>query len=184
MKVFWVCILGLALSAGASSAATIGVGAFGGLSIPVVQDDNGQGSVFGIRVPVGVIPLVTVEPYFSSTAGGSKDATVGALSVTRSGIDVTGFGANILLTFGTGVQFYPFAGIGTASSKRDGLDASSTAYNFGLGLGVKPPAIPVAIHLRGELASVLEEGNSSTARKWANVTLGVSYNVFKLPPTP
>lgn len=184
MKSLWVCVFALALSAGAASAATIGVGAFGGASIPVVQDDNGQGTVYGVRLPVSLVPLLTIEPYYASTQGGEKDQEIDGLSFTRSGIDVTSYGANLLLTFGTGVQLYPFAGIGTAQAERSGLDATTTVYNFGLGLGFSPPALPLAIHVRGELASVLEDGDDESARKWANVTLGVTYNLFKFPPVP
>ena len=177
-------VLTMLLAAGAADAASIGVGAFGGSSIPIVQDDNGQGTMFGIRVPVSVVPLITVEPYFAKTNGGDKDQTVNGITYTRHGIDVTAYGANALLTFGTGLQLYPFAGIGSAHAKRDGLDDTSTQYNFGLGLGFTPPVIKLSVHLRGELDAVLEPGNNASSRKWANVTLGVSYGVIKFPPVP
>ena len=45
-----------------------GVGVFGGLSIPVLNDLSGQGSQFGVRVPVSLVPMLTVEPFFSSSA--------------------------------------------------------------------------------------------------------------------
>ena len=89
-----------------------------------------------------------------------------------------------MLTFGTGLQMYPFAGIGTAKAKRPGLDASTTQYNFGLGLGFTPPVIKLSIHVRGELAAVLEPDNSESSRKWANLTVGVSYGLLKFPPVP
>jgi opacity protein-like surface antigen len=184
MKRLWLCAFTMLLSAGAASAATIGVGAFGGASIPVVQDDNGQGTVYGVRLPISLVPLLTVEPYYASTQGGDKEQDLDGLTLERSGIDVTSYGANLLLTFGTGLQLYPFAGIGSAKSERPGLDASTTAYNFGLGLGFTPPAVPLAIHLRGELAAVMEDDDDESARKWANVTLGVTYNLFKFPPVP
>jgi len=186
MKKLSACLVTLAICAlaGTAGAASIGIGAFGGTSIPIVQDDNGNGATFGVRVPVSVIPLLTVEPYFAKSSGGDKDQDVGGITYTRSGIDVTSFGANAMLTFGTGMQMYPFVGIGSAKTKRVGLDATNTQYNFGLGLGFSPPVIKLSIHLRGELASVLEPGNSESARKWANVTLGVSYGLIKFPPVP
>jgi opacity protein-like surface antigen len=178
MKRLAACVLVLALTAGPASAVTIGGGAFGGLSIPVAQDDNGQGTIFGIRAPVGFAPMFTVEPYASWTTGGEAEQTVAGIELTRSGIDLTSYGANVLLTFGTGVQFFPFAGIGSTASERDGLDQSSTSYNFGLGIGFKPFAMPLAIDVRGEYFSVTDENNTDIGRNWGNVTLGATYMIF------
>ena len=60
-------ILALALVAALLTAApvhggNIGVGAFGGWSVPVVQEDQGNGSVYGIRAPLSFTPLIAVEP--------------------------------------------------------------------------------------------------------------------------
>src|SRR5574341_127230 len=180
----YLAALALVLCAGSAGAVGIGVGAFGGVGIPIVQDDNGKGSVFGVRVPVSLLPLVTVEPYYLKGSGGDKDQEVGNTTITREGIDVSGFGANVMLTFGGGLQLYPYAGIGSYSLERTGLDTSNTAYNFGLGLAIKPPIAKLSVHLRGELNAVLEEGDSDSSRKWANVTVGVSYGLFDFPPTP
>jgi hypothetical protein len=183
MKLYLAVLATFAL-ASAAHAGGIGISAFGGASIPVIQEDNGSGSIFGVRVPVTLLPLLTIEPYYSQTAGGDKDQDAGGVTYTRSGIDVTSFGANAMVTFGTGFVFYPYAGIGTATSKREGLDATSTQYNFGAGLSFSPPAANLAVHVRGELDAVLEEDASSTARKWGNITVGVSYGLFHFPPTP
>ncbi len=169
------------LAAGPAAAAGIGIGAFGGLSFPVVQDDNnGQGSVFGVRAPISLVPMFTVEPYFTSTSGGDTEETFGGVGYTRSGIDVTGFGANVLLTMGTGLRFYPFAGIGSYSMERPGLDESNMGWTAGFGIGFTPPIAGLGIDLRGELTGVLEDGDE-TSRTWANVTVGVSYSLFNLP---
>ena len=45
----WIVTLAMLALASAAHAASIGVGVFGGSSIPVVQDDNGQGTIFGVR---------------------------------------------------------------------------------------------------------------------------------------
>ena len=161
-----------------AAAASIGVGAFGGMSLPVLQDDNGQGTVIGLRVPLALIPLVTVEPYFAKISGGDKDQDIEGATITRSGMDVNGYGANVLLTFGGRLQFYPFAGVGSYRLQRKSTeDVTDTAYTFGLGLGISP--LPkLSVHVRGELAAAV---NGETSRKWANATLGVSYNVFSTP---
>jgi hypothetical protein len=175
MKRLAACIFILALAAGPASAVSLGVGAFGGMSIPIVQDDNGQGQIYGARVPVGVTPIFTIEPYASFTQGGDKDETINNIPLTRSGIEMQSYGANLLLTFGTGFQMFPFAGIGMTTSERDGLDQSSMQYNIGLGIGFAPFALPLSFDVRGEYASVLDEDNSNTARNYGNVTLGATY---------
>jgi opacity protein-like surface antigen len=171
-------LFALALVPCAAGAVSVGVGAFGGMSIPIVQDDNGQGTLFGLRAPVSVLPLVTVEPYFAKISGGDKDQDIEGTTITRSGMDVTGFGANVLLTFGSKLQLYPFAGIGSYKLSRTGSeDLTNTAYTFGLGLGISPMP-KLSIHLRGELAAAVD---GDVSRKWANATVGVSYNVFSTP---
>jgi hypothetical protein len=119
-----------------------------------------------------------VEPYFAKISGGDKDQDIEGTTITRSGLDVTGFGANVLLTFGGRIQMYPFAGIGSYTLKRLNMeDQTNTAYTLGLGLGISP--LPkLSIHVRGELAAAVD---GETSRKWANATVGVSYNIFSTP---
>jgi hypothetical protein len=185
-RVLLVGLVALALIPGVARAVTIGVGAFGGTSTPVLQDDTGSGAVFGLRVPVNFVPLITVEPFFAKSNGGDKTQTVAGLSYTRDGIDVTSYGANVLFTFGTGIQLYPFAGIGSSNLKRTGLDATQTSYDFGLGLGFKLPGIgPVSglsANVRGALDMVTDPASTQVSRKWGEVSVGVSYGVFHFPP--
>jgi len=183
MKKIAVTLVALAAiaTANASHAGGIGVGVFAGSSIPVVQEDTGQGTVWGIRAPISLAPLLTIEPFYAKTSGGDKDQDVDGITYTRSGIDLTTYGANVMFTFGTGFQLYPYAGIGSTKAERSGLDASSTSYTFGMGLGFKPPVAKLSVHLRGELSAVLDESDTDTSRKWANLTAGVSYDLFSVP---
>lgn len=174
----------LALLAGAAGAATVGLGVFGGGSFAAVQDDNGNGPIFGVRVPVNLVPLITVEPYFASTSGGDKTQTISGISYTRSGIDVTSFGANVLFTFGTAYQMYPYVGIGSNHLKRAGLDQSETGYTFGLGMGFKLPLANLTANVRAGANMVTDPASTETSRKWADVTAGVSYGLLKFPKVP
>lgn len=170
-----VALLAFALVPGAAFAANVGVAAFGGLSIPIVQDDNGQGSTFGARVPVAVNGKFTVEPFFSSTSGGDKDEDVNGITYTRSGIDMTSFGASLLVTFGA---FHPYVGIGSYALERAGMDYTKVGYSFGLGYRI-PIGVPkLAVDLRGGVVMVVEDTSSETARKWGDLTVGVSYDLF------
>jgi opacity protein-like surface antigen len=176
-RVFVMAIVATALWSGLARAASIGGGFFAGVAVPVVQEDQDNGSVWGLRAPVKLVPLLTVEPYYSSSSLGDKTVTIGGFSTTREGSDITSFGVNALLTMGGPVRFYPFAGIGTAKYERTGQDESFTAYNLGLGLGLG--VIPkVDLDLRGEFQAATNEGVS---RKTLNITLGASYAIFSLP---
>lgn len=167
----------LATSAGVASAGSIGLGAFAGMSIPLLQEDVSQGAMFGLRVPVKLVPLVTAEPYYASSSLGDKDETIGGLSYTREGFDETAFGLNAMLTMGGPVQFYPFVGLGQTKLERSGSDLSLTTYNFGLGLGFVPMP-KVSVHVRGELQMAVD---GEASRKFGNVTLGASYALFSMP---
>lgn len=167
----------LALTAGVASAASVGVGAFAGTSIPVLQDDVAQGTIFGLRVPVKLIPLVTVEPYYASSALGDKDLDIGGITYTREGFDETAFGLNAMLTMGGPVQFYPLVGIGSTKLERSAADLSLTTYNFGLGLGISPMP-KLTLHVRGELQMAVD---GEASRKFTNITAGASYALFSMP---
>lgn len=167
----------LATTAGTAGAGGIGLGAYGGMSFPLVQEDVSQGSLMGLRIPVTVVPLLTVEPYWASSSLGDKDQTVGDFTYTREGFDESAFGVNAMLTTGGPVQFYPFVGIGRTKLERSGYDASLTTYNAGFGVGFAP--VPkLSVHVRGEFQMAVD---GEASRKFGNVTLGASYALFSLP---
>jgi hypothetical protein len=177
-----VTVLGLALAVSLAQAAppTVGVGAFAGASIPIVQDDVKAGPQFGIRVPVGLLKLLTVEPYFASSSLGDGELELGGFTYTRDGFRHTQFGVNAMLgsPVGAGMSFYPYVGIGSNKLERDGGDdINEIGYNFGLGLGIAPlPAL--SVQLRGELNMVVTD---DTSRKFGNATAGISYRLFAQP---
>ena len=172
-------LLALVVGVPSARAAEIGIGAFGGVSIPVLNDLSEQGTQFGVRVPVNLLPLLTIEPFFASSALGEAEEEFGGVTYTRDGGDVTAFGANVLFTFGSPMlKFTPFVGIGSYKLERDGAEeVSDMGLGFGLGLAVSP--VPkFSINLRGELASIITD---ETSQKFANVTLGASYALISLP---
>lgn len=177
-----VGLVALALAAGASNARAVAVSgeAFGGMSIPIVQDDSDQGTVFGVRVPVAVMPLLTAEPWFAKSALGEKSATIADLSYTRDGGDLTAFGLNARLggLAGPGISFFPYVGLGSYKLTRSGSDdISKIGYDFGLGLTLTP-APKFGIGLRGQFDMI---PTGDTSRKYGEVQLGLSYSFVSLP---
>jgi hypothetical protein len=179
-RTWWAMVVAAALVAPAARAGTIVVagGVFGGMSFPVVQDDQAEGSVFGARIPVRLASIFALEPFYSTSALGDKTIeTSPGFSVTREGSDVTSYGVNALFPFGTKTLLYPYAGIGSAHFERTGENETFTSYDVGLGLGVT--LIPkLMLDMRGEL-QVASSGE--TSRKMFNVTLGATYSIFSTP---
>ena len=169
-----VCLILLAVMACTGLAAAegigLGVGAYGGVSFPIIQDDTGGGGVFGLRVPVKVIPLITVEPFYLTSSLNDVDEEIGGITYTRSGFDEKAFGANVLFRFGS---FYPFAGIGSYKLERNDEDKiQETGWSFGLGLAI-PAGRMFTVDLRGELDAIV---TGDTSRKFGNLTAGLTYN--------
>jgi len=172
-----LALAGTLLLGGLAHAGSIGIGTFGGTSVPVVQEDQAQGPLYGVRVPVSLVPLLTAEPFFSFSTLGDKTVDLGGISLKREGSDVTTFGVNAMLTMGGPVRFFPYAGIGSAKFKRAAQDESFTSYHMGLGFGFTP-APKFNVDIRGELQAAAKDGAS---RKMANVLVGVSYALVSLP---
>jgi hypothetical protein len=168
-------LLALVMLAGAAAAADIGVGAFGGVNIPVLNDLSEQGSEFGVRIPVKVSSMFTVEGFYGSSSLGDVDETFGSTTYTRDGGDLTSYGANALFTFGQGFQFFPFAGIGSYKIEREGSeDIQDMGWSFGLGIGFAPMP-KLNLNLRGELDMVVTD---ETSQKFGKVTAGAAYSLF------
>jgi hypothetical protein len=145
----------------------LGIAAYGGGAIPLSQNDASSGGTYGVRLPIALIPLISVEPYWGESKLGSGDAA--------TGFDYSSFGLNAVLGSlmnAPGIKFYPYVGI--ASSNFSGsVDITKTSYNFGLGgaLGLSR----FAVHGRAEL-NVVDTGNNS--RQFTNLTLALSYDLI------
>ncbi|TMQ62852.1 MAG: hypothetical protein E6K79_11375 [Candidatus Eisenbacteria bacterium] len=174
-----LALLALAVGAGAAQAAGpgVGIGPYGGYNIALIQQDTGNGSVFGVRAPVNLIPLITVEPYYATSNLGDVTEKFGGLSYTRTGFDMKAFGATAILgsVGGGGLKFYPYAGIGSYKMTRTGSDdIKETGYNFGLGIGV-PAGPKMSVQMRGGLDMIV---TGDTSRKFASATIGINYNLM------
>lgn len=178
-KTLTLALLLLVTITGAAAAADIGVGAYGGVNIPVLNDLSEQGSEFGARVPVKLSSMFTVEPWYGSSSLGDVDETFGSNSYTRDGGDLTSFGANVLFTFGQpSFQFFPFAGIGSYKIERESAEEiSDMGWSFGLGVGFAPMP-KLNLNLRGELDMVVTD---ETSQKFGKITAGAAYTIFSTP---
>jgi opacity protein-like surface antigen len=176
------------LGAGSAMAAEelrVGVGAFGGISAPVLQDVDASsfspgdaigesGTEWGIRVPIKVIPVAVIEPYYAQSSYDDRTETFNNLEYTREGYDRKALGANFIFanTLAGGFKFYPLIGIGTTKLERTNEELNKFTWNFGLGLGFALNE-KISVHVRSQLDLVVTD---DTSRKFGDVTAGLQYN--------
>ncbi len=174
-------LFGLVLCASIVSAgpAKLGIGAFGGLNIPVVQDDQASGPVFGFKVRYQLIPILVIEPNISFTSYGAPDNDEFDFDI--DGSSVTAFGIDATLGNQVGkMGFKPYfvAGLGFYNQKNDEIDAvfgevgskAGISAGFGFGIGFSPQ---IDVDVRGKAHVAGSEGDIS--KKSVSITGGLNY---------
>ena len=151
-----------------------GVGAFGGLEIPIVQDVQDQGNILGIRGRVSLTPMITLEPRLHFSKYG--DPSFDEFTADLDGSKVTAFGVDALVgTPFSKVGVFGIVGVGSYKIKRDqtGQDESDIGWSGGLGLefGLTPQ---VAIDARGLFILIPSEGGGS--KKSIAIFTGVNFH--------
>ena len=170
----WMMLAILTLPA-AGTAGPVGFGVVGGVLIPVSQEDQAPGSLFGIKVRARLSDLFTMEPNIHF--GSYGDAEIEGIG-SREGSSIKHYGIDI--TFGnymarTGLKPYLFVGGGVYNSKRDGdetTNQSGWSPGAGFALGITPEW---DLDIRGRFNIVSWEGSSS--RKSFGLTIGITYYV-------
>jgi len=172
-----VIVVALILLASLASAdiPKLGAGAFGGVSIPLIQQDQAQGTEFGLRGRVSLLSFLSAEAQLAFTKWGKPDPIEGI--PWTEGSKVTSFGINGVLGGGPGPGVKPFFVVGAGSYKikndETKLEISRLGYSGGLGIGIGLGP-KIGLDVRGEAVVVpLEEGGSKKAVK---VTGGLFYN--------
>jgi hypothetical protein len=153
-----------------------GAGAFGGVNIPVVQDDQKQGTVFGLMARFGVLSIFTVEPNISFGKWGEPDPVDG-FDLGIDGSKITSYGIDVMLGGlpGTvGVKPYFLGGFGYYSVKNDDTDYDEGNLGFSLGLGLGIGIIPkIDIDFRAKALIIPQEEGS---KKAITIAGGILYN--------
>jgi hypothetical protein len=145
-KVICLIIVALFVAGGSSGAVAqegkFSVGAFGGFSIPLAQDDAKGGALFGAKGRILLLPYLGVEPYFSMAKVKGDDAEAREETFALGDGDVTSFGADLVLGSVSGrghTKFYGLVGINSNSYKRDRVpDESGLGLAFGTGVEFFP----------------------------------------------
>jgi opacity protein-like surface antigen len=170
-KLFYLVFLIIAV-ASSSYAAPFGLGGYGGVHIPIIQEDQNSGAIFGLKAKVGLLPGIVLEPNINMAKFGEREYSFG----TREGSKITSFGIDALLGGGLGAvgfKMYGILGGGYYSVRRDNdEDINRIGWSTGLGfeIGLTPS---MGIDIRGKLNVISTEGGGS--KKAAAVTGGLNY---------
>ena len=153
----------------------IGAGAFGGVNIPIVQQDQAMGSAFGIRGRVALKPIIVIEPNVTFGKWG-KPGEVDGYDLGIDGSKITSFGVDVAIGGAPGIPGLKpiiFAGIGIYSIKNDDTDFDESKFGFDGGLGIMIGAMPyLDIDIRSTLVIATQEEGS---KKAAIITGGLTY---------
>jgi opacity protein-like surface antigen len=177
-------LLMLLLSLSSAHAYRVGVGGFGGLNIPLAQDDAKSGTAYGAKVRITLIPMIAVEPNFTYMANGDAESEIESYDYgtqEREAGEFTSFGIDLI--FGsvngfTGLNVYGIGGISSSKFAREAdaiPDLTSMSYWFGLGLEYSVTD-QISLDFRGKvLVFPYDDGNDTGSRKNALVTVGLNY---------
>ncbi|MEW5873964.1 MAG: outer membrane beta-barrel protein [Candidatus Zixiibacteriota bacterium] len=163
----------LVLLAGSTASATgIGVGGFGGVSIPLAQDDGEKGSVFGGHVKLSLGGILGIEPNISFFKNGDWDVEEG---ITLAGSTFSSVGVNLMLGASgpvTAMRPLMFVG-GKYYSEDNDLRETDSRIGWNAGLGLEFGGGPIGVEVRGSFELMTLEGGGS--RKWGHITGGVNF---------
>ncbi len=155
----------------------IGVGVYGGMSMPI-ETDTEMGSIVGARVKMlPAIPLVGFEAYYVSVNQKSPRDLWDEqdLDIVFDGDTYSVFGANLLIggVSGPGLRTFGIAGVNFVEFEDHGAKEFKYGGELGVGVEIVPPFIGLGIEGR---ASVMLLGwDEGPDRKLTTVTVGVNY---------
>jgi len=160
-----LCIMLLLVSLAHAQTPKFGIGAFGGLNMPILQDDQGNGTVFGLKAKLKMIPMILLEPNITFGKWGDPDPVDGV--ELASGSKINSYGVDAILGGSPGMAgVKPFFLVGAAifSVKNDdtGFDESKLGYSAGLGISIGGGP-KVDIDIAGKMVFAVQESGSKKA---------------------
>lgn len=132
-----ICLLMVSASA---QAFRFSVGAFGGMNIPIAQEDTESGSAFGAKARIPLTGFLGIEPNFISIKNGDAEQAVeGGWNTTmkHEGGKYNSFGVDLVLGNILGYKgfgMYGILGLSSMKFEKNGIpDLTKGSYWFGLG---------------------------------------------------
>lgn len=152
-------------------------GIVGGLNIPIKQEDQGTGTVFGLKLRLYLAGVISIEPNLNFGKWG-KPGLIDQHDLGIDGSKILSFGVDALFQglYNTHrVKPYFCGGIGYYSINNDDTGYKNSNLGFALGLGADINVMPwLNIDFRTKMILVPLEGGSN---KSLLITIGILYNL-------
>jgi hypothetical protein len=165
----------------------LGVELFGGFDMPLVQEDVGNGAMYGVSVRGNVVSILHAQLIFRGSSQGDKKETVtpigvGSLTETLQGGSLTGFGLNLLLAAKRPTTIWPYGFIGISTNnfapgKRNKETLWGTSWGGGLAVSLYRNLIYADVNT--SLLVMPIENNSASRKNW-QTGVGLMY-MFQIP---
>jgi hypothetical protein len=165
----------------------LGVEAFGGWDMPVIQEDIASGPLFGLSVRGHLLAFLHGQLLFSSTSQGDEDKSVtpfgeASFTETLTGGTLTSIGARVLFAGKNPAPIWPYGFIGISTNnfapgERDKETLLGTSWGGGVAFSVYRDL--VYVDLSTSLLVMPIADNKASRKKW-QTSLGLMY-LFHIP---
>lgn len=164
------------------------VGGFGGLNLPLAQEDTKSGTAFGAKARIPLLGSIAIEPNILFAKNGDAEYAVeGGWDTTmkHEGGKYTSFGVD--LVFGSimgykGLGVYGIVGLSSSKFEKKGIpELTKGTYSFGLGFeyGITDQ---ISLDIRGKAFIFPYQDDKNTlnedlksSRKNGLITIGLNY---------
>jgi hypothetical protein len=164
----------------------LGVTVFGGYDVPVIQEDVGSGTMFGLGVRGNMWKLFHGELFFRSTSQGDaeQDLDFGpgqSETIKLAGGTLTGFGFNLLLANKNPANIWPYFLVGVSTNtlahgESFQEDETLSGISGGFGSGFNVYQRKIYIDLNTSLLVMPFHDNNASRKNW-QTRLGVQYYI-------
>ncbi len=179
--------LSLLLLVPAANAFRFSVGGFGGLNLPIAQEDTKSGFAWGAKARIPLTGFIGIEPNFMMIENGDAEYDVEGnwnKKMTHEGGKYNSFGVDLVLgsVLGyKGLGVYGIVGLSSSKFEKKGIpDLSKGTYWVGLGFEFSF-SDKISLDLRGKafIFPYEDDANSindlKSSRKNGIVTAGLNY---------
>jgi hypothetical protein len=154
----------------------IGIGAYGGLNLPIAQQDAESGSLLGGKLRIVVHPIIALEPALTFFQQGDAEIEIAGQRTVLDGGQSTALGLNLIIGSVVppgGLGLHGILGLASHALKQEGArDESRLALSFGPGLEVGiSPGLTLSLEARLHMISL----DGGGARKNVGIAGGMNY---------
>ncbi|MFZ5433247.1 MAG: hypothetical protein ACOZB3_05665 [Calditrichota bacterium] len=177
-----VCCLFLVAAATAGTY-SLGVGAYGGYDMPVIQDDVGAGPMWSVGVRGNLWHFIHGQLFVRGTSQGDVDEELEfgnqTETLTYKGGTLTGFGLNALFARKDAANIWPYGLIGISTNSLSFGDSfkeddSLIGWAFGGGMGINLYERKVFLDINTTFLLMPFHDNKASRKNWQSL-IGIQY---------